>query len=233
MSPCARRSLAAVLGTLERQQGKVPKPISKDPFHLVLFEQVAYLVPEPRRRGAFKRLAAEVGLTPAAILGAGKGRLESIARDGGAIAAPTRAERMRESARRVLEDWDGDLRSALSLPLPKARRALAAFPMIGPPGADRILAVTGAHAVLGLDSNGLRTLLRLGWGREARGYAASYRSVQSAIADELPKSPERLAAASALLKVHGETVCRRSEPECGICPLTGMCAYFKAHERMG
>ncbi len=85
----------------------------------------------------------------------------------------------------------------------RARAALAAFPMVGPPGADRILAATGSHAVFGLDSNALRVLLRIGWGHEQRGYSATYRSVQSAIAAELRPQPSWLAAAAAVLRRHG------------------------------
>lgn len=215
--------------TLGRFHGRPPRPVSRDPFRLILYEQVAYLVPDPIRRAAFKRLQTEVGLTAEAILAAPAATLRSIARAGGSIGVLERAARIRESAELVASRWGGDLGRALSLPLREARKALTAFPMIGPPGADRILAVTGAHAVFGLDSNGLRVCVRLGWGKETAGYSTSYRSVQEAVADQLPTRPARLADLAALLRKHGETVCRRSAPDCPACPLALRCRHAIDH----
>ena len=48
----------------------------------------------------------------------------------------------------------------------KARRALKRFPGIADPGADKLLLFAGVTPYLALDSNGLRVLLRLGYGEE-------------------------------------------------------------------
>ncbi|MEZ6038395.1 MAG: hypothetical protein R3F29_13005 [Planctomycetota bacterium] len=45
----------------------------------------------------------------------------------------------------------------------------------GDPGFDKLRAFAGVEAVLAVDSNGLRVLLRLGYGAEAKAYAQSYR----------------------------------------------------------
>jgi len=134
-------TLRSVVTALRRYHGKPSAPISRDPFHLILWEQVAYLVPDAQRRRAFSALRAAVGLTPPAILRATSAKLARITRLGGSIAADARASRLRESAELVLGRWDGDLRAALRVPLPQARRALAQFPMIGEPGADKILVI--------------------------------------------------------------------------------------------
>ena len=49
------------------------------------------------------------------------------------------------------------------------------FPMIGEPGAEKILLFSGVLAVLALDSNGVRVLVRLGVGEERKSYAATYK----------------------------------------------------------
>jgi len=226
MAPGAR-SFARIIGILSRFQGGPPKPVTRDPFQLILLEQVAYLATDERRLEAYRKLEREVGLTPEAIAAAPASRLTAIARFGGATAAADRAGRMKESAELVLSRWDGRLRKALALPLAQARKALAAFPMIGPPGADRILAASGTHAVLGLDSNGLRVLLRLGWGQDSGQYAKSYRSVQEAVAPVLPAEPRALDAAAAVLRRHGQEICRRSAPACEVCPVMTLCEYVK------
>ena len=62
------------------------------------------------------------------------------------------------------------------MPLARARRLLRRFPGIGEPGADKVLLFSRTQPVFALDSNGLRTLLRLGYGREVKSYPATYRS---------------------------------------------------------
>ena len=126
-------SLRSVVSALRRQYGKPPRPVSRNPFQLVLWEQVAYLAPDAQRSRAFSALRTTVGLRPTDIVAATPAKLEAIARLGGSIAAAARASRMRESAELVLGRWDGDLRTALRLPSAEARRALAQFPMIGAP----------------------------------------------------------------------------------------------------
>jgi len=110
-------------------------------------------------------------------------------------------------------------------PLPEARKALMKFPSIGAPGAEKILLLSGSHPVLGLDSNGLRVLIRLGYGREGKSYAASYRSAQEAAAPRLEPRCDRLIRAHLLLRRHGQTLCRRSRPRCEACPVASVCAY--------
>jgi hypothetical protein len=48
---------------------------------------------------------------------------------------------------------------------------------------------TGTRAVLAVESNGARTLVRLGYGTVGRSYAATYRSVQAAARPSFPLTP--------------------------------------------
>jgi endonuclease III len=180
-------------------------------------------VPDAQRRRAYAALRSEVGLDPASLLAASSATLERITRLGGAIAARERASRLRASAELVIGRWDGDLRAALRLPLPQARRALAEFPMIGEPGADKILVLTKKARLLPLDSNALRVVLRLGYTREAKDYRSTYARAQEALAPALPKSADWLAAAGSILRLHGQELCRRRAPLCGTCPLRAGC----------
>ena len=221
--PRVTLSLRSVVTTLRRHYGEPARPVSRDPFHLVLWEQVGYLVPDAQRRRAFAALRTTVGLHPTAIVAAPPSKLETIARLGGSIAVRVRASRLRESAELVLGRWDGDLRTALRLPTPQARRALAQFPMIGEPGADKILVIAGKARLLPLDSNGLRVLARLGLTREAKNYRTTYRRAQEALAAALPKDRDWLVSAYGLLRVHGQELCRRTAPVCRLCPFRVPC----------
>ena len=204
------------------------RPTATDPFELILWEQVAYLAPDERRAQAFELLKTNVGLTPERILSASDEDLLEITRVGGSIAAPKRAARLKLSAEIAITEWSGDLRKILELPLPKARKALTKFPMIGEPGAEKILLFTGTYPVLSLDSNGLRVLLRLGFGQEDKDYRRTYRSVQQATLPELRRDIPRLTQTHELLRRHGQEICKRSTPKCEVCPLAGICAYYRS-----
>jgi len=196
-----------------------------------LWEQVAYLVPDAQRRRAFSALRAAVGLTPPAILRATSAKLARITRLGGSIAADARASRLRESAELVLGRSDGDLRAALHVPLPQARRALAQFPMIGEPGADKILVIMKRAQVLPVDSNALRVLSRVGLISEGKDYRTTYRRAQETLAPSLPANHEWLISAYALLRQHGQELCRRGAPLCSRCPLRTRCPSSTFPER--
>jgi endonuclease III len=215
-------SLRWVITTLRRYYGRPPALISKDPFKLILWEQVGYLVPDTQRQRAFSALRTQVGLAPAAILAASSAQLERITRLGGSIAVSSRAARLRESAELVVGRWNGDLRAALRLDTPRARRALGEFPMIGEPGADKILVATKRAQLLPLDSNGLRVLERLRLAPGGKDYRSAYRRAQETLAPVLPRDHAWLVAAYSLLRRHGQELCRR-RPACPRCPLRLRC----------
>jgi endonuclease-3 len=226
-----RLSFSRVLRALRVCYGEPRPPVSTDPFQLILWEQVAYLAPDERRQEAFVALRTRVGLAPAGIAAAPAATLAAVARIGGAIAAGSRAGRMRRSAQMVLARWHGDLRGALALPTEKARRALAAFPMIGEPGADKILVFAGTAPLVPLDSNGLRVLQRLGMAPASADYRRDYRAAREALAAQAPRTRRARIAAYFLLREHGQRTCRRSVPQCALCPLQRGCPTGRAARR--
>ena len=218
-------SLKQLIATLGRHYAPRPSLAPKDPFQLLLWEYVAYLADDETRASAFAELKATVGLKPAEVAAAPLPVLSAIARLGGSIAVAQRAARMRDTAVTVRDNFRGSLRGFLRLPYAEARRALKGFPSIGSPGADKILLLTESQPVLALDSNALRVLLRLGYGREHKNYATSYASAQSEAAAALPKTIPALRTASLLLQHHGRELCRRSHPKCAICPVQASCPF--------
>ncbi len=213
-----------VLRMLKEQHGTAPAPPSRDPFALVLWEQVGYLVDDERRAAALALLAKRTKLDPARILREPDVSLLEIARLGGSVGIERRAERLRASARLLLE-LGVDADALARAPLDEARRAFQKFDSIGAPGAMKILFFARAHASLPLESNGLRVLARFGVAREEKSYEATYRAVQAAIADELPAGFEALEEAHLLLRAHGQLVCKRTSPRCDACALAERCAF--------
>jgi endonuclease III len=217
-----------VVARLRDHAGPPDPPPATDPWLLVLWENVAYLADDDRRRAALRELRRRVGTRPADILAASDDDLLEAAGHG--IMPENQVRKLRRCAEIAAEQFDGDLRPVLTLPPAKAKKALGKFPGVGEPGAEKVLLFTRTVPALALESNGLRVLVRLGFADEQPNYAATYRRVRAAVDPAAPRDYDWLIAAHQLLRRHGREVCRRSRPACGDCPLADGCAY---HQRGG
>ena len=227
----AQTPLQTILAALRKRYGPPKGPAAgRDPLALVFWEAAGYLGTDESRLAAFIALREQVGLTPETILKAPLTRLEAICRIGG-VFAELRAKRLRTSAALVRDEFGGDLSVVLGWEYRQARRALQRFPMIGASGADRILLICGSHDVLGLESNAIRTLIRLGYGAESKNYDRMYRDARTAAESELPATNAVLRAASLLLRMHGKETCKLSAPRCEECPVTAHCSWFRTNAR--
>jgi endonuclease-3 len=220
-----RVSLPQVVDLLKARYGQPKVPRLGGPWEMILWENVAYLADDDRRQEAFQTLKKRVGTEPAQILSASNDALLEVTGHG--ILADQFAVKLRKCAKIALEEFDGDLRPVLKLPLPKAKKALQRFPGIGEPGAEKILLFSRTYPVLALESNGLRVLLRLGFGEEKKSYATTYRLVQRAVAEHLNSNYAWLIQTHLLLRRHGQELCKRSQPECGSCPLAADCEFHQ------
>jgi endonuclease III len=213
--------LETVLDSLARTYGEPTVPRQRTLLELVLIENVAYLVDDERREQAFDTLREQVGTSPSRILAASDAALLRVARSG--ILAEHQADKLRRIAQLAMEAHPEDVRTQ---PLRQAKRALMRFPSIGEPGAEKILLLARSHPVLGLDSNGVRVLTRLGLVEEAKTYSATYRAVQRFAAQYAARGFDWLIRAHQLLRQHGQELCRRSRPRCAACPLSDGCAFY-------
>ena len=189
---------------LERLQGRYGRPEAaprREPFEMVLWENVAYLVGDEQREVAFRALRERVGTKPAEIL------------------AEHRVKKLLRAAQIAQARFGGNV--------PAEKRALKLFPSIGEPGAEKILLFTKTAPVVALESNGLRVLVRLGYGREEKNYAATYRSVQEGVAEEVERDYRWLIRMHRLLRRHGQETCKRTAPRCGECVVAEDCRYYQ------
>jgi endonuclease-3 len=217
--------LSKLIQKLKKFYGDPTPPKASDPFELILRENIAYLVDDARRERALEHLRKTVGLRPAEILNASPAQIDQATELGG-VAPQYRSVRIRESALIALTEFGGDLSAACKLPPPKAIKALKEFPGIGEPGAEKILLFTKNYPVLALDSNGLRVLLRIGFGEEKKNYSATYKSVREAVSDQTGRDFKFLIEAHQLLRQHGKTLCKTNKPRCEECPVSSLCVYF-------
>jgi len=220
-----RIPLQAVLAALSSHYPVPPGPPATDPLALIIWENIGYLIDDERRQVLFDEFANRVGLTADLIDQADDAVLLDIANRGG-MRPETRVQRWRTIARISLEACGGDLAAALSArSLAGARRLLKTFPVIGDPGADKVLLFSGIADQPCLESNGLRVLARMGFITERPSYAASYRLAINVLKAEGLGARNQLTDAYCLLRQHGRILCRRGEPLCTACPLDADCAH--------
>jgi len=190
----------------------------------------------PCSRG-FEALKREVGLKPENILEAPKTKLTKLTRLGG-IVPELRAEKLKEIARMAKNEFGKDLLAMLKRWMLEekkqpgkgirgAKSVLQKFPVIGEPGAEKILLFSKLAPVAAVPSACVSVAIRL-WGGTGKNYAADYRVAREILSAGLDETFEARQRAYLLLKKHGQEICKRSTPKCEICPLTRQCAYFQA-----
>ena len=196
-----------------------------DPLQLILWENIGYLIDDAKRAGLFAEFGARVGYDATAMAKAPQAVLTPIAGAGG-MGGGKRVARWREIARLTLMEAGGNLKRTLRLlPPAKARALLKKYPAIGEPGADKVLLFSGIAPQPCLESNGLRTLVRLGFCPEEKSYAASYKGAIRVLSEQGSPNRKWLMTAYVALREHGRALCKRSKPMCLACPLDAICAH--------
>ena len=221
--PRQRWPLAEAIKRLRKHYGSTPTWPSTDPFDLVLWESCAYLVDDLHRAKVYARLVRATGGRPAQIAGMQAQALARIIEKDGGMSPLMRAEKLQRAANLVLEWGQDELRRLCEEEPERASKLLKQWPGISGPGVDRILMIAGSRRTLAPESNGLRVLVRLGFGVLNTRYEKTYASVAEATAPELPKTPEGLIQAHLLLRRHGKTLCKTARPHCEDCPLSAQC----------
>ena len=227
-----------VFDILENLYGPQKAAGPTDPYEMILYVNCGYPATDVSCSKGFEVLKREVGLKPENILAAPKAKLTKLMRFGG-IVPELRAEKLKEIARLVKAELGGDLKAVLNKWMLEekkrpgngirgAKNVLQRFPVVGEPGADKILLFSRLSPMAAVPSAFVGVPARLWFGETGKNYAADYRAAREILSTELPETFEARQHAYLLLKKHGQEICKRSTPKCEICPLTGQCAYFQA-----
>lgn len=215
-----------LLAQLEAFYGKQEPCWPSDPYLFLLWWYCGYPASDVSCTKGWKELTSKIGTDPDAILGARPATLAAALKPGGML-PELRAERMKEVAARIKDEFGGDLRAALTGPITKIRQVVKSFPSIADPGADRILLFSGIQPVAAVPSNCTGVLARIQKGREERNYNASYRDAQRMIEAEIPATFDARIRAYLLIKCHGQELCKRTNPKCDQCPVQRACAFVQ------
>ncbi|MGA3205363.1 MAG: hypothetical protein ABSF12_22940 [Bryobacteraceae bacterium] len=218
--------LAQLLDTLEGFHGKQQPNWPTDPYLFLVWWHCGYPASDAVCAKGWESLRGKIGVEPEQLLAANPSKLALALKPGGMV-PELRAMRLKEIAERIQREFGGDLRTGLAgLPIAKVRAALKRFPSIADPGADRILLFAGISPVAAVPSNCPHVLVRLLKGKESENYGATYKEAQRIIAEEVPAKLDARMRAYLLLKIHGQQVCKRTNPKCGDCPVAASCAFF-------
>lgn len=228
-------TLTQILEVLENRYGAQKLVGPNDPYEMIVFLNSGYPASDAKCAKGFEALKREVGVEPKKVLAVSKPKLAKTMRPS-VILPSLWAERLKEIARKVRDEFNGDLTAALKQCLREAKapekglkaakRVLQEFPVIGEPSAEKILLFSGLAPVAAVPSAFVEVPVRLFSSEPGKNYAADYKAAREIINSGLPQTFDARQRVYLLLKKHGQEICKRTKPKCEVCPLTAQCAYL-------
>jgi endonuclease III len=222
--------LSRLLDELESSYGPQQPSWPTDPYLFLVWWHCGYPASDIACAKGWASLTKSIGTTPEKLLAASPEKLATALKPGGMV-PELRAQRLKEIAMRIKDHLDGDLHTALTGPLDKARKALKKFPNIADPGVDRILLFAHVAPIAAVPSNSPHVLVRILLGRERENYGVNYHEAQNAIESQTPAAFDARTRAYLLLKQHAQQTCKRTNPKCDRCPVNASCAFFSGKLR--
>jgi len=212
-------TLERLVLSLQKFYGPLQPP-PRDPFALFVWE-VLSVHSTPRKRdaalAALKRIPA---LTPDAMWRAAQKKIEESVK----LAGPYTENRLNAlKAGAAVFRRNPNLPAIIRGPVAAARRALKPLPQLGETGAHRMLLFAADHPILPVDARVSRVGRRLGYGEAHEEFRRQARSVQDALASELPSNVDAFSRAFLYLSHHGAATCTEADPHCAVCPLLKQC----------
>lgn len=223
-------SLSRILDRLEKFYGPHEPCWPTDPYLFLVWWYSGYPASDKACNQGYESLKKNIGVEPERLLKAPIPKMAAALKPGGML-PELRAERLKELASRVINEFGGDLRAALAGPVQDARKKLKSFHSIADPGADRILLFAGLMPIAAVPSNCVHVPVRISRGSESTNYNKDYREAQQWIEAEIPAKLDARMRAYLLLKHHGQETCKRTKPKCDACPVSAQCAYFRQQSK--
>ncbi len=220
-------SFATQLDALEKLHGSHTPSWPVDPYEFLIWWHCGYPASDATCAKGWASLKKHVGVMPEQILEARRSGL-TLALTAGGLIPELRAERIRLIATAVGREFGGNLLHAFrSMPTGDIRKALKRLPGIADPGADRILLFAGIATIAAVPSNATQVPVRMQRGTASGSYSRNYSDGQRLIESEVAATFEARQRAYLLLKVHGQSLCKRSTPNCAACPIAQSCAFCR------
>ena len=125
----SQASISDLLDRLEKFYGPQEPSFPVDPYEFLVWWHCGYPASDAACTKGWKKLTQEVGIDPDKLLRAKPAKLAAALKVGGMV-PELRAERLKEIAMRIENEFAGDLRAGLAVPLPDAQKRLKKFPGI-------------------------------------------------------------------------------------------------------
>lgn len=129
-----------------------------------------------------------------------------------------KAARLQNFFALIQQEWDGDLEYFLGQPTSVLREQLLSVKGIGPETADSMVLYAAGKPIFVVDTYTHRILSRHDIIPEEYGYF----EIQELIMDNLEEDSRLFNEFHALLVRTGKHFCKKSKPQCGQCPLSGV-----------
>jgi endonuclease-3 len=188
---------------------------SEDPFETLIVAIISQNTADRNTARAFENLSNKFKITPEALTKAKEKDIEECLKVAGLYR--NKAKTMKRVSKTILERYQGDLKSILSLPIEEARETLMQFPGVGPKTADVVLLFCAKQNTIPVDTHVNRVSKRLGLAPAKGNYEAVRRILQSIY------EPKDYLAVHALLILHGRKYCKARAPMCKECPINIFC----------
>ena len=173
----------------------------------------------------FENLRSRFDITPEVLAEAKVEEIRECIRPSGLY--NTKAPRIREVARIILEDYGGDLDNLARLPADMARERLLRIPGVGFKTADVFLSLVYERGKFAVDTHISRIAKR--WKMVRRNGA--YEEIRLAFEAVIPRG-KRPRVHLALIEF-GREICKARGPRCAICPVNAECEWEGKSESEG
>lgn len=218
-------NFATQLDALERFHGRQTPSWPVDSYQFLIWWHCGYPASDTTCAKGWASLQERVGITPERLLQA-KPTILTRALQAGGLIPELRTKRIRLIATAAEREFNGNLSRALLQMQPDAiRHALKRLPGIADPGADRIMLFGSLSPLAAVPSNATQVAVRMQLGPTLGSYTKDYSAGQRLIETEVVPSLEARQRAFLLLKIHGQSICKRATPNCDACPLRASCAF--------
>jgi len=188
---------------------------NRKPFKTLIVTIISQNTANKNTAKAFENLSKQFQITPEALANAEKSKIEECLKVAGLYR--NKAKTIKQVSKIIIENYQGDLTQALSMPFEEARKALLQLPGVGPKTADVVLLFCAEKPTIPVDTHVNRVSKRLGLAPKNGDYEAIRKSLQKLY------DPEDYSSIHILLILLGRKHCKARNPLCKQCPVNVLC----------
>jgi endonuclease-3 len=216
----------AILRTL-RKTFAIPKWITstEDPFRTLVVTMISQNTTDRNTARAFENLSNRFKITPEVLANAQTRQIEQCLKVAGLYR--NKAKTIKNTSKIIWDQFHGDLKQILSLPLEEARKELMQLPGVGPKTADVVLLFSARKPTIPVDTHVYRVSKRLGMAAEKSGHETVRAALQTLY------DPKDYLFVHVLLILQGRRYCRARNPLCKECPISSLCPSKHLWDRLG